>query len=110
MARATYVPEDFGVEVLTPSGYYLPLEAAFAQFHGRRLLYILGDYCIEASCCGVGSWNYLRVEGYIVHSDEPKCMTPDTQFEIETVENDLEKKEIGELLLNRHPGVRMEFR
>ncbi|MBN1628216.1 MAG: hypothetical protein JW990_00500 [Thermoleophilia bacterium] len=110
MTRAIYAPEDFGVEVVAPSGYYVPLEAAFAEYAGRRLLYILGNYCIEASCCGVGSWNYLRVEGYVLRMPDPEARAPEAHFEIETIESELEKKEIGRLLLDRHPGVRIEFR
>jgi hypothetical protein len=110
VAKATYVPEVFGTEVVAPAGYYLPLEAAFAEYNGRQLLYILGNYGIEASCCGVGSWNYLRVEGYILQSPHPESSTHDACYEIETIENDLETKEIGKLLLDRHPGVRIEFR
>jgi hypothetical protein len=74
------------------------------------LLYVLGNYCIEASCCGVGSWNYLRVEGYVLQAPDPEPRTPDTHFEIETIENDLDKKQIGRLLLDKYPGVRIEFR
>jgi hypothetical protein len=105
-----YVPEDFGTEVVAPSGYYVPLEAAFIEYNGRRLLFILGNYCVEASCCGVGSWSYLRVEGYVIDAYDSQRQTDDTHFEIETIESDIEKTEISKLLLDKHPGVRIEFR
>jgi hypothetical protein len=110
VARSIYVPEDFGNEVVAPSGYYVPLEEAFIEYNGRRLLFILGNYCIEASCCGVGSWSYLRVEGYVIGKYDSKRQTDEAYFEIETIENDIEKTEISKLLLDKHPGVRIEFR
>ena len=110
MARSIYIPEDFGNEVVAPSGYYVSLEEAFVEYKGRRLLFILGNYCIEASCCGEGSWSYLRVEGYVVDEHDARRQTGEAQFEIETIENDVEKTEIAKLLLDEHPGVRIEFR
>ena len=107
VTRAIYAPEVFGVEVVAPSGYYTPLEKRFVEHGGKRLLYILGSYCIEASCCGVGSWNYLRVEGYVSGPDSPRALA---SVEVDTIEDDLEKRAIVKLLSERHPGVRIEFR
>jgi hypothetical protein len=110
MTRTIYVPEDFGNEVATPSGYYQPLEEESIDYNGKRLFYILGTACIEASCCGIGSWEYLRVEGYVVENDSSQSQDGETYPEIETVENDSEKTAITKLLLDKHPGARIEFR
>ena len=69
MARSLYTHEELGREIEAPSGYYQPMEEAWLAFQGRQLLYVLGAACIEASCCGVGSWSYLRVEGYSAEDD-----------------------------------------
>ena len=106
MARLRYVPDALGAEVPAPSGYYQPVQVDSLDFQGRRLLYTVGTACIEASCCGVGSWNYLRVEGYVAEAGAGA----DGTIEIDTVEATEEKTAITRLLLDKHPGVRVEFR
>jgi hypothetical protein len=110
MARAAYVPEDFGKEVAAPSGYYLPLEEVSIEYNGKRLLYILGSACIEASCCGTGSWKYVRVEGYVVENDPSQGQSDGVHPEVDTIESSSEGAAISELLLEKHPGARIEFR
>ena len=112
MARATYIPESLGTEIEAPSGYYTPVEERFIDLDGKRLLYVLGSACIETSCCGTGSWSYARVEGYVVgqHTADRAQDEREEAIEIETVEDAAERSAIGTLLLERHPGARMEFR
>jgi hypothetical protein len=110
MTRSIYVPEAFGIEVEAPSGYYLPLAEECVDYNGKKLVYILGTACIDASCCGVGSWEYLRVEGYVVENDSSRSQGDGTHLEIETIEDDSEKTAIGKVLLDKHPGARIEFR
>ena len=66
IARTSYTREAFGSEVSAPSGYYVPLQEEWIDYDGRRLLCVAGTVCIEASCCGTGSWSYVRVEGQVV--------------------------------------------
>lgn len=110
MTRARYVPEALGCEVAAPSGYYQPLEEAFLDRHGKRLLYILGTACVDASCCGTSSWAYLRVEGYVIEDDSLQCRGDGMNLEIDTIDNDSERAAIGKLLSGKHPGARVEFR
>jgi hypothetical protein len=109
MARSSYVPEDLGNEIAAPSGYYQPLEAGFLDYGGKRLLYTLGTACVEASCCGRGSWNYLRVEGYVV-GNAADGQVAGQPLEIDSIEDESERSAIGRLLLEKHPGVRIEYR
>jgi hypothetical protein len=110
MARATYIPEDVGNEVSAPSGYYQPVDKAIIDYEGKKILYTSGVACIEASCCGTGSWQYLRVEGYVVDNEPYQDRSFEDRIEIETIEDDGEKKAISKRLLERHPGARIEFR
>jgi hypothetical protein len=80
------------------------------DYNGKQLLYIVGTACIEASCCGIGSWKYLRVEGYVIEKDSSRSQGDRTYLEIETIENDSDKAAISKLLLDKHPGARIEFR
>lgn len=110
MTIRNYVPEVFGDEVAAPSGYYVPLEEGFVHYNGRRLLYVSGTACIEASCCGIGSWQYARVEGYVVENDSSQSHGDGTGLEIETIEDEGDRMAIRTLLLDKHPGARIEFR
>jgi len=110
MARAVYIPEDFGTEVSAPSGYYVPLQEEIIDHGGRRLLFVSGAACIEASCCGIGRWGYVRVEGYVVDEDRAGQGSENSCLAIETVEDDGERRAIGRLLQDRYPGARIEFR
>jgi hypothetical protein len=109
VARSIYSADDLGNEIAAPSGYYRPVEAGAVEHAGRRLLYTLGTACIEASCCGRGSWDYLRVEGYVVAgpSEDPTTGGP---VEIDTIEDAAEKAAITRLLQGKHPEARIEFR
>ena len=110
MARSTYSPDDLGSEIVAPSGYYQPFEEGFLDYEGKQLLYTLGSACIEASCCGKGSWSYARVEGYVVGDTPPRARGDGGAIEIDTVEDVEEKTAIANLLAEKHPGVRVEFR
>lgn len=120
MTRTAYVTGGVGSEVSTPSGYYQPLEEALIEYEGQTILYTAGIACVEASCCGTGSWQYLRVEGYVIENEACADLSranparPEVgeirTIEIETVEDSDERAAIGKLLLERHPGARIEFR
>jgi hypothetical protein len=109
VAHSEYRREQLGREVEAPSGYYLPMREEWLEFRGRRLLYVLGSACIEASCCGVGSWAYLRVEGFAT-DDDVLVLNEQGRLDVETVAGDDESRAIIALLRERHPGVRIEFR
>lgn len=72
--------------------------------------YSIGAVCVVASCCGAGSWNYVRVEGYVAddHSGESKagqgasCVVP--------IRDVRDRAAISRLVQDRHPSVRVEFR
>jgi hypothetical protein len=110
MAKTTYSRSNLGSEVQAPWGYYQAQEEGHLAYSGRQVLYTLGSACIEASCCGKGSWNYARVEGYVDeaggHSD-PAGMGP---VEVDTVEDFGARAAITKLLGEEYPGVRVEFR
>jgi hypothetical protein len=110
MAKSTYSPGDFGTEVQAVWGYYQPMEAGVLQSAGKSLIYTLGSACIEASCCGKGSWDYARVEGYVAEGGPEWRPGVSEPVEIDTIEDAQEKAAIAKLLAEKHPGVRVEFR
>lgn len=118
MARITHSPDELGTEVQAPWGYYQPEEQGTLDYGGRPVLYTLGSACIEASCCGKGSWDYARVEGYVVtgapgagaRGAPAKASGDSNPTELDTVENPKDRAAIAKLVEEKHPGVRVEFR
>jgi hypothetical protein len=90
--------EDIGCEIVAPAGYYLPIEKNTLDVSGRMLLYIRGSACIESSCCGVGSWEYIAVVGYVKEEGD-----------IVRVEDEEEQESVRHLLSRLHPNARIEF-
>lgn len=109
MARVTYTPEEIGREMEAPSGYYVPRELVVLEYEGKRLLYVLGTVCIEASCCGIGQWGYARVHGYVVDAGLATADDVGT-VQIDTIEDEGERQAIVKRLMAAHPGARVEFR
>jgi len=121
-----YVLDAVSRETTAPAGYYVPREEGFLDYQDRKVLYTLGDVCIETSCCGTGSWSYVRVHGYLVgeaaSQDEqgtpsqaeqgaPSQAEPGRRcFEVDTTEDLADRVAICQLLMEKHPGARVEFR
>jgi hypothetical protein len=110
MAKATYSRGDFGNEIQAPWGYYQAFEEARLSYAGREVLYTLGSACIEASCCGKGSWSYARVEGYVAEDGGQPDPAGTDPVEVDTIEDAGERTAIARLLGEVHPGIRVEFR
>ena len=108
--RIRYVPEILGSEIVAPSGYYQPVEFGLMEHAGNRVLYTLGAACIEASCCGVGSWKYVRVEGIVAGDESPTLGNDGESIDMDTIEDDEAKMAIRKLILEKHPDARVEFR
>jgi hypothetical protein len=96
-------------EVRTLSGYYVPREEHLLPHDGREVLYIVGDACIEASCCGVASWSYVQVPGFLIRRGLHGEGTAPTVSEVETIEGKEARNAVTESLLKLYPGARVEI-
>ena len=110
MPRVKYVPEDFGKEIVAPSGYYQPIEKQVVDFNGKKLLYILGSACVDSSCCGIGSWEYVRVEGYVAAEAAPEKPNQEPSYEIDTIETESEKEAISKFIVDKFKNAKIDFR
>jgi hypothetical protein len=54
------------VEVAGISGWYRFYKEERVAYGGREYLYLLGDYCIDSSCCGFRGCQYAVVPGSVV--------------------------------------------
>ena len=55
--------EDYATGI---AGYYTPQKEVRLKYNSREILYVTGQAVIESSCCGIGSWGYVTVPGYIL--------------------------------------------
>ncbi len=100
---------QLGEEVRTLAGYYVPREEHLLPYDGREVLYIVGDACIEASCCGVASWSYVQVPGFLIGKRVHGEGTAPTVSEVETIAGKETRSAVTESLLKLYPGARVEI-
>lgn len=113
MTKILYSRNEMGGEVQAPWGYYQPLEEGSLEYGGRQVIYTLGSACVEVSCCGHGSWDYARVEGYVTgdaSSSAAEGGVDQAAIELETVDGPDQRAAVARLIEEKHPGVRVEFR
>ena len=61
-----YVHLELNNDITCMAGYYTPMKEVRLKYDGREVLYVVGQTVIEASCCGIGSFPYVLVPGFIV--------------------------------------------
>ena len=66
MSEREFTHPQLGEELRSISGYYVPREEQVVPYQGRQVLLVLGDVCMDTSCCGGGSWSYVQVPGFLV--------------------------------------------
>ena len=98
-----YVHES-GREVQAIAGWYILEREEKLNHKGKEFLYLVGDGCVESSCCGSGDCHYVVVPGLIVSwkakmNDEGLAISV-----VEPVEEEEVKKEICRSM-SRKEGV-----
>ena len=108
----THLP--LGKDVPAFAGYYMPDKEVRVPFHGREILYVIGQVVVETSCqeitCTAGSSYYAMVPGYILKWQYRKNEEGLPVSEIEAITDFKAKKEIEQILLEREAVTRVEFR
>jgi hypothetical protein len=104
-----YTHPELGREVRSISGYYLPIEEHVFAYNDREVIYVLGDACIEASCCGSKSWVYIQVPGFLVrrHIRVSHDILPIS--EVESIEGREDRHSIYQVLIKKYPGAEIEM-
>ncbi|HSW57062.1 MAG TPA: hypothetical protein VLH15_01545 [Dehalococcoidales bacterium] len=102
-----YIRPVLGQEVSAPAGYYLPVKEEFIQINGRTALAVYGCLCLDNSCCGAGSWNYIQVPGYL--TEKLPAEKSESHFDIETISSEKERQEIRLDLSLQHPQAIIEI-
>lgn len=91
-------------------GGYFFAEEGKLKYRGKEVLYLVGMAGIEASCCGTGGCAFIKVPGAIRAWKKRRDKTGRPVSEVERIEAPDQRKEIQDLLKERHPGFsQIEF-
>jgi hypothetical protein len=103
------VHPELGKEVHAPAGYYVPVEERTLTYRDRKVFIILGSICIEASCCGTASWNYIQVAGFLLNERFRKNTSGLDVSEIDTITDENDRQVIRKLLSEKYPAAHIEI-
>ena len=100
---------ELGEEVRSISGYYVPCEEHTLIHKGREVIYILGQACLDTSCCSTSAWSYVQVPGFLVTKHIRGTDTATPVSEVEPIEDQETRDALMELLSKEYPGARIEI-
>lgn len=100
---------DLGEEVRSISGYYVPCEEHTLPYDGRDIIYVLGQACIDASCCGSAAWSYIQVPGFLIRKHIRGGGAAPLVSEVESLQDPETRNSIRELLSKEYPGAQIEI-
>jgi len=94
-----YTHLELGKDMATGiSGYYTPQKEVRLKYNGREVLYVIGQAVVESSCCGIGSWIYAIVPGYIVSWQNTKNDAGLPVSEVEPISDEETRENLRRLI------------
>ena len=108
MAKMEFTHPELGEEIRSLAGYYVPREEQIMPYQGKEVLLLLGDACIDASCCGCASWSYIQVPGFLVKRHARGSGAKPEVSEVDTIEDKASRDDLVRSLVEKFPGARVE--
>ena len=94
-----YVHLEVGENVDALAGSYTPLKELRLEHNGREVLCVIGMSTVEGACCGLdGSCGYAIVPGYIVTWKDRKNDSGLSVSEVESIADEMTKREIARII------------
>ena len=109
MARTEFTHPELGQEIRSLAGYYVPREEQVMPHNGKEVLLVLGDACIDSSCCGCASWSYIQVPGFLVKKHVRGGGEKPEVSEVDTIEDKAVRDTLVQSLGKKYPGARVEM-
>jgi hypothetical protein len=113
-ATLEYTHLPLGKDVPAFAGYYIPEKELRIPFHGREILYVIGQVVVETACqeitCNPGSSYYAMVPGYILKWQYRRNEDGLPVSKTESITDFKAKKEIEHLIYESEAVTRVEFR
>ena len=91
------------------AGYYTLQKEIRLKYNNREVLYVIGQAVIESSCCGVGSWAYVLVPGYIVNWQSETNEADLPVSEIEPISDEVSRNNIRKTIKEIEVTSQIEF-
>jgi hypothetical protein len=108
MAKMEFTHPELGQEIRSLAGYYVPREEKVMPYSGKEVLLLMGDACIDASCCGCASWSYIQVPGFLVKKHARGGGGKPEVSEVDTIEDRAVRDDLVQSLGKKYPGARVE--
>ncbi len=91
------------------AGYYSPQKEERLRYDGREVLCVTGYAVIEASCCGINTWGYIIVPGYIVNWQRKRNEAGLPVSEVEPISDEKVRDTIRDILQNKEGIPQVAF-
>ena len=104
-----YTHLELDKDVSSIAGYYTPQKEVRLKFNNREVLYVIGQAVIESSCCGVGSWGYALVPGYIVNWQNKRNEAGLPVSDVEPISDEGAQNNIRQIIQSNEVISQIEF-
>jgi len=105
--KYTHLELDNDIECI--GGFYTPQKEVRLKYNNREVLYVIGQAVIESSCCGVGSWGYALVPGYILNWQNKTNEAGLPVSEIEPISDKVSRNNIRKIIQETETISQIEF-
>lgn len=105
-----YVHQKLNEDSRSPAGYYTPEKEVRLRYNKREVLYVVGHAVIESSCCGISSWAYVIVPGYIVNWQSKTNESGLPVTEVEPISDKETRDTVKKIIQEAESISRIEFR
>ena len=107
---ATYTHLELGEDYPAGiAGYFTPQKETRLDYRDREVLYVVGQAVIESSCCGIGSWGYVLVPGYVVNWQTRKNEGGLPVSEVEPISDEETQNNLKQIIQDREDIPRIVF-
>jgi hypothetical protein len=96
-------------EIFSIGGRYEIEKEEKIEHNGRALLYVIGQYVIDSSCCGYGGSRYVIIPSFIVNWKSGTNENGIPTSVIETIEDEETKKELVKLIKEKEGVSQVQF-
>ncbi len=104
-----YTHQNLDEVIYSISGHYAIDKETSIMFNGKRLMYVIGNAKIDASCCGEGGCRYALIPGYILAWKETLNDKGEFITKVEPVKDKASRKEIFNILQKKEIITQIEF-
>ena len=105
-----YIHPELNKQVEFFGGGYSFIEEGKLAYRGKEVLYSLGIANMEASCCGMRGYAFIKVPGYVLSWRKRIDEDGRALSEIEKIEDEESQRAIRKILEEKFPGFsQIEF-